>query len=417
MQKKKGISLIVLVITIIVMIILAAAVVITLDNSGVINKANLAVNKTNLKEVQDLASLVWMDEYMDEKRGETLKTNVLEKLKEYTDKYNIEVTDEGVTVTEKENTSADKEATITLNTAQIVETIESGTTKNVTLIATVSNVTDTLVWSSNNTDVAAVVGNGTTGLVTLKNEGTAIIQVTANGVNATCNVTVTETTKKIAYRPFTVEDYTCTVEWESDSAQYTVLCDAIDKAGNPVYMIGKGTTKEEYNQMGLKFRKGSWIFLNIGILAPTYMPLGSTGDIYYAYDAVITEKCCPTYQVNGNGSIAVSTASTQIESGYTTIDSTPYSTCNSVEVFKDLSSTATIFSKGGMPFMYDGAIATDKAKGICLESSVTKATWSSQFNLPTTFAVGSLMYTQCELSGSFLLLDTLDGCYCYVVVE
>ena len=49
MKKKQGISLIVLVITIIVMIILAASVVLTLSNSGIINKANEAVEKTKEK--------------------------------------------------------------------------------------------------------------------------------------------------------------------------------------------------------------------------------------------------------------------------------------------------------------------------------------------------------------------------------
>ena len=56
MQKKKGISLIVLVITIIVMIILAAAVVITLSNTGIINRASDAVDKTNTQQIVNLAS-------------------------------------------------------------------------------------------------------------------------------------------------------------------------------------------------------------------------------------------------------------------------------------------------------------------------------------------------------------------------
>ncbi|MBR6689492.1 MAG: hypothetical protein IKL68_05700 [Clostridia bacterium] len=46
---RKGISLIVLVITIIVMIVLAAAVVITLNNAGIINKADDATFITNIK--------------------------------------------------------------------------------------------------------------------------------------------------------------------------------------------------------------------------------------------------------------------------------------------------------------------------------------------------------------------------------
>ena len=101
MKKKQGISLIVLVITIIVMIILAASVVITLSNTGIINKANDAVDKTNIKEVEQLATLTWAEEFMSGKRGDSLKTSVLEKLKDYADDYNIEVTDKGIAVTDK----------------------------------------------------------------------------------------------------------------------------------------------------------------------------------------------------------------------------------------------------------------------------------------------------------------------------
>ena len=108
MQKKKGISLIVLVITIIVMIILAASVVITLNNTGVINRANEAVDKTNEKQVQDLAALIWADAYMDNKRDEALVTEVTTKLSEQgitSDRWNISVTNTGVTVTNKNSSS------------------------------------------------------------------------------------------------------------------------------------------------------------------------------------------------------------------------------------------------------------------------------------------------------------------------
>ena len=53
MQKNKGISLIVLVITIIVMIILAGSIIITLSNSGIITKANEAVDLSNDKQMQE----------------------------------------------------------------------------------------------------------------------------------------------------------------------------------------------------------------------------------------------------------------------------------------------------------------------------------------------------------------------------
>ena len=101
---KKGISLIVLVITIIVMIILAASVVITLSNTGVINRASEAVDATNESQVQDLAALIWADAFMDNKRGTDLVNEVTTKLSEQgitSDKWNVTVTDTGVSIISK----------------------------------------------------------------------------------------------------------------------------------------------------------------------------------------------------------------------------------------------------------------------------------------------------------------------------
>ncbi len=112
MQKKKGISLIVLVITIIVMIILAASVVITLSNTGIIDKANTAVNLTSEKQVQDLASLIWAEAYLDETRTDTIENVVKDKLEDQgvtEDKWDIQVSDEGVTVTLKNTTDGTEE--------------------------------------------------------------------------------------------------------------------------------------------------------------------------------------------------------------------------------------------------------------------------------------------------------------------
>lgn len=54
MKNNKEISLIVLVITIIVMIILAGSIILTLSNSGMINRANEAVEKTDLAQAKNL---------------------------------------------------------------------------------------------------------------------------------------------------------------------------------------------------------------------------------------------------------------------------------------------------------------------------------------------------------------------------
>lgn len=58
---KEGISLIVLVITIIVMIILATAIILSLNNTNVIQKANEAVEGTNLKNVEESANVAYLD--------------------------------------------------------------------------------------------------------------------------------------------------------------------------------------------------------------------------------------------------------------------------------------------------------------------------------------------------------------------
>ena len=101
MKRKQGISLIVLVITIIVMIILAASVVITLNNTGIINKATEATDATSLQQVQQLATLTWADGFLDNLRGDDLRDYVLGEMGDYTDNFDIDVSDKGVEVNKK----------------------------------------------------------------------------------------------------------------------------------------------------------------------------------------------------------------------------------------------------------------------------------------------------------------------------
>ena len=108
MQKKKAVSLIVLVITIIVMIILAGVIILSLNNSGIIDKAQNAVDKTNLNEVKNLAQLAWAEAYLNTGRTqeelETAVMNALEANKiteEHYKGYTIEVTTQGVNFVEE----------------------------------------------------------------------------------------------------------------------------------------------------------------------------------------------------------------------------------------------------------------------------------------------------------------------------
>lgn len=97
------------------MIILAATVVISLNNTGIIDKASQAVQLTDEKQVQDLASMLWAEAYLDEKRTDTIENVVKAELEKHgvTDaNWNIIITDNGVNVTKKENSTNDDSALI-----------------------------------------------------------------------------------------------------------------------------------------------------------------------------------------------------------------------------------------------------------------------------------------------------------------
>ena len=106
-RNKRGISLVTLVITIIIMIILAGVVIVSLSNSNIFDRASEAVDEYNLKQVQSLASLKWLDAYYDpnvntEKEYEDYIKEELEKEGIDTDHFEIEADDTHVTVTRKE---------------------------------------------------------------------------------------------------------------------------------------------------------------------------------------------------------------------------------------------------------------------------------------------------------------------------
>ncbi len=102
MKNTKGISLIVLVITIIVMIVLAGAIVLTISNSGIMDKATNAVTQTNYNTVKELANMAWAEAYADGARTqndlEEAVYEVLESNKIDKDKYGVYVTTSGVTI-------------------------------------------------------------------------------------------------------------------------------------------------------------------------------------------------------------------------------------------------------------------------------------------------------------------------------
>lgn len=102
MSRNKGISLIVLVITIIIMIILAGTVIISLNNNGIIDRAEEAVEKTNEAQLRQIAQLGWAEAYVeygaDLDRLKEGVDEIIEKNKIDISGYGIAVTTSGVDV-------------------------------------------------------------------------------------------------------------------------------------------------------------------------------------------------------------------------------------------------------------------------------------------------------------------------------
>ena len=96
------------------MIILAVTVVISLNNTGIITKANNTVDKSNLQQVKSLASIAWADAYVEGARTKAeLEKAVLDALKENkvdTNKYEINVDENGVEVKPGDGTNVNPDA-------------------------------------------------------------------------------------------------------------------------------------------------------------------------------------------------------------------------------------------------------------------------------------------------------------------
>lgn len=93
-QKKNGISLIVLIITIIVMLILAAAIILSINNSGIVDKANEATRKSDMSNARNIVSLARAEWELDKELQEIpFKRYAEQKLE--SEKYDVGTTNAG----------------------------------------------------------------------------------------------------------------------------------------------------------------------------------------------------------------------------------------------------------------------------------------------------------------------------------
>ncbi len=522
MNKKYGISMIVLSITILVMAILAATAIVALEDSGIIGRSKNVVSNTNYEsEYTRLITVknqvlgrsfgeITVDSYIAELKdkgiiepneiinpdysktvttktgyvvnvmqngesdlvislgtaGATLtiapttltgdvtsgaitknitvtSTNIKGNITWYSSDVNVATvngTNEGATVTLKgignatiyaiygnakatcQVITTGTEPAIILDKATISQELMNGATATATLTATKRNLTGEIYWISSNTSVATVSGNGNTATITMKAAGKATIKAKIGDVTASCVVTVTEkiitgSTPLVANRPFTISDYSCTVEWSSNVSEYTILCDAMDKNYNPVYVLKAGMTKAEYDAMGLKFRKGSWIYINLGTYVTNSTKFYSTGEIYDGKAALMDANKCPMYQVNGDGKINVhSTAGTITvpNQKYSTIIDNGYDRSTYVNVFRELTQSDLIIGSAEI-MMFDANNVYTEGGAFTVAINVTLQYWDMLGSFQ--FVPGSLIWSNHDLPGRLVKVHSEDGFNVYIVAE
>jgi len=110
MKNKQAVSLIVLVITIITLTILTGAIIITLNNVGVVEQSEEAVQQFNVKAIEELIATAWSDKYLSGERNlAKLKKAVQDALdknkitEQHYSGYILKVTTSGAGLVKKES--------------------------------------------------------------------------------------------------------------------------------------------------------------------------------------------------------------------------------------------------------------------------------------------------------------------------
>ena len=220
-KKQKGITLVALVITIAIMLILAGVTINISLKGGLFSRANEATAQMQIEaEKEELltAALGTLGRNGKVNLGE-LDNNLPEGFTgsngQYTsstgNRYQVTEDADIILLDGTEEEEEETVATITLSATQISKEITNGVSETVELTATLNNASGDLTWTSSDTSVAEISESGTTGIITLKKAGTAIITVKyGTQATATCNITVTE--KQATLISFTIggTEYTAT---------------------------------------------------------------------------------------------------------------------------------------------------------------------------------------------------------------
>ena len=205
-KRNKGITLIALVVTIVVLLILAGISISMLTGqNGILNRGTEAKAKTaeaqNQEELELGLSNLMMDYQLDV-GGTTSFTDYIfsheDKVKSVLGASNVSLDNTAKTINYKGTLytlSNDGKVTrldgIGLSESTKTLSIVKTEKQEFTLTATLTNISGTIAWTSSNTNVATVTGNGRTGTVKAVGDGTTTIKATCNGKEATCEVTVT----------------------------------------------------------------------------------------------------------------------------------------------------------------------------------------------------------------------------------
>ena len=288
MKNQKGITLVALVITIAIMLILAGVTISVSLKGGLFSRANEATSEMQIAAEKEqlltvaLGTLGRNGKVNLEELDSNLPTG-FEKIGTGTYKSSTgnkyQVTEDADIIlldgTEEEPDVPDTPVvppvtpTITLSTTQISEEITNGTPETVTLTATLNDASGDLTWTSSDTGVAEISGNGTTRTITLKKAGTAVITVKyGTEATATCNITVTENTVEMATVTITVENdggtyaylsiVTDVITYNSISSAYTIEL----PVGSVLYAMGYSDGEaSELHSLG--YPASSTDFLNI----------------------------------------------------------------------------------------------------------------------------------------------------------